>query len=110
MKNEQSINKRQLWHYVNRKIKRIIHHYHVLSIITILFDEMIKDLKRGKSIKIFNFGKLELKPLKPRRYFDVRHQKVMQSVGHRILRFTLAPSIRKKLVENLDLDKNVKDD
>ncbi len=110
MKNDQSINKRMLWHYVNRKIKRIIHHYHVLSIITILFDEMIKDLKRGKAIKIFNFGKLELKPLKPRKYFDVRHQKVMQSVGHRILRFTLAPSIRKKLVEHLDLDKNVKDD
>ena len=102
MNNDQSINKKLLWQYVNRKIKRIIHHYHVFSILTILFDEMIKDLKRGKSIKIFNFGKLELKNLKPRRYFDVRHQKVMQAEGHRILRFTLAPSIRKKLVDCLD--------
>ncbi len=102
MNNDQSINKKLLWQYVNRKIKRIIHHYHVFSILTILFDEMIKDLKRGKSIKIFNFGKLELKNLKPRRYFDVRHQKVMQADGHRILRFTLAPPIRKKLVDYLD--------
>jgi nucleoid DNA-binding protein len=102
MNNDQSVNKKLLWQYVNRKIKRIIHHYHVFSILTILFDEMIKDLKRGKSIKIFNFGKLELKNLKPRRYFDVRHQKVMQAEGHRILRFTLASSIRKKLVDYLD--------
>lgn len=102
MNNDQSINKKLLWQYVNRKIKRIIHHYHVFSILTILFDEMIKDLKRGKSIKIFNFGKLELKNLKPRKYFDVRHQKVMQAEAHRILRFTLAPSIRKKLVDYLD--------
>jgi len=110
MNNDQSVNKRLLWHYVNRKIKRIIHHYHVLSIITILFDEMIKDLKLGKSIKIFNFGKLQLKSLKPRRYFDVRHQKVMQGKAHKILRFTLAPSIRKKLVDQLDIDKQRKDD
>lgn len=102
MSNDQSINKKLLWQYVNRKIKRIIHHYHVFSILTILFDEMVKDLRRGKSIRIFNFGKLELKSLKPRKYFDVRHQKVMQSKGHKILRFTLAPSVRKKLVDHLD--------
>lgn len=102
MSNDQSINKKLLWQYVNRKIKRIIHHYHVFSILTILFDEMVKDLKRGKSIRIFNFGKLELKSLKPRKYFDVRHQKVMQSKGNRILRFTLAPSVRKKIVDHLD--------
>lgn len=105
-----SVDKRKLWHYVNVKLSRIIHHYHVLSIITILFDEMLKDLKSGKKIKIMNFGTLMLKDLKPRKYFDVRHQKVMQSTGNRIMRFVLAPPIRKKLTEHLDLDKTLKDD
>jgi len=108
--NDVSISKRTLWRYVNRKIKRIIHHYHVFSVITILFDEIILDLLKGNRIKIFNFGTLTLKRLKPRRYFDVRFQKVMQAKGHKILRFTLAPAFRKKLVDHLDLDKTLKDD
>jgi|SRR6185369_13622413 nucleoid DNA-binding protein len=110
MSNVLSISKRKLWHYINRKIHRLVHHYHVLGIITILFDEIIKDLKQGRAIKIFNFGTLSLKQMKPRRYFDVRHQKVMLSPGRKILRFTLATALRKKLVNNLDVDKTLKDD
>jgi nucleoid DNA-binding protein len=110
MNNDLSINKRILWRYINRKINRIIHHYHVFSVITILFDEMLKDLIRGKSIKISNFGTLSLKQMKPRKYFDVRFQQVMQSKGHKILRFKLAAPFRKKLVDHLDLDKTFKDD
>lgn len=105
-----SIDKRKLWHYVNLKLNRMIHHYHVLSVITILFDEMLKDLKNGKKIKIMNFGTLMLKDLKPRKYFDVRHQKVMQSTGNRIMRFVLVAPLRKKMTEHLDLDKTLKDD
>ncbi len=108
--NDLSVNKRFLWRYVNRKIRRIIHHYHVFSVVTILFDEMIADLLKGNRIKIFNFGTLTLKQLRPRGYFDVRFQKVMQSKGYKILRFTLAPAFRKKLVDHLDLDKTLKDD
>lgn len=110
MKNDQSISKRSLWQYVNIKIHRFIHYYHVLSIITILFEEILTDLKRGKDLKIFNFGTLSLKQLKPRKYFDVRHQKVMQAKAHKILRFTLTSSVRKKLVKHLDLDKTLKGD
>jgi nucleoid DNA-binding protein len=108
MNNDQSVNKRILWRYVNRKIKRIIHHYHVLSVITILFDEMLKDLKAGKKIRIFNFGILFLKDMPPRKYFDVNKRMVMLSSGHRIMRFILAPAFRKKLVSHLD--RNQKDD
>ncbi len=103
-----SVSKRDLWHYVNRKIKRLIHHYHVFSVISILFDEMIKDLRSGKEIKIANFGTLLLKDTPPRKYHDVRFQRVMESPGHRILRLFLAKTIRKKLCESLDLDKKLK--
>lgn len=110
MSNESSINKRVLWRYVNKKIHRLIHHYHVFSIITILFEEMIKDLVNGKDIKIFNFGVLTLKYMKPRKYHDVNQRRVVLSKRHRILRFSLAKIIRKKLCDNLDLDKTYGND
>lgn len=99
-----SISKRDLWHYVNRKIKRLIHRYHVFSVISILFEEMMRDLRAGKEIKIANLGTFVLKEMPPRKYHDVRFQKVMESPGHRILRLFLAKPIRKKLCDSLDLD------
>ncbi|SRR5258708_1134183 len=100
-----SINRRYFWRFINNKIKRSIHRYHVLSVITILFEEMLIDLKQGKKIEIFNLGMLSLRPAKPRRYYDVRFQKVIQSEGHRILRFILARPVSKKLRSLLDIDK-----
>ena len=100
-----NISKRNLWHYVNRKIKRLIHHYHVFSVISILFEEMIKDLKGGKEIKIVNLGTIVLKDMPPRRYHDVRFHRMMESPGHRIMRMFLVKQIRKKLCDSLDLDK-----
>jgi nucleoid DNA-binding protein len=105
MSNDLSVSKRKLWQYVNIKINRIIHHYHVFSVIAILFDEMISDLKAGKDIKIHNFGVLKLKKLKSRRHFNVVQQKVVLSKPHKILRFLLAPHIRKKIIDNLNFDK-----
>lgn len=99
-----SVSKRELWHYVNRKIKRLIHHYHVFSVISILFEEMIRDLREGKEIKIANLGTFTLKTMPPRRYHDVRLHKVMESPGHRVMRLFLAKSIRKKLCESLDTE------
>jgi nucleoid DNA-binding protein len=103
-----SISKRDLWHYVNRKIKRLIHHYHVFSIISLLFEEMIKDLQAGKDIKIANFGTLMLKDTPPRKYHDVRLRRVMESPGYKVMRLFLAKPIRKKLCDSLDLDSKLK--
>lgn len=99
-----NISKRDLWHYVNRKIKRLIHHYHVFAVISFLFEEMIQDLREGKEIKIANFGTLVLRDMPPRKYHDVRFQKVMESPGHRVLRLFFTKPISKKLRESLDLD------
>jgi nucleoid DNA-binding protein len=104
-----SISKRFLWHYVNKKINRIVHHAHVLSIISILFEELLADLKAGKIIKIHNFGILTLKKMKPKTYFNVKERKFMQSGGGKVLKFTLSPKIKKKLCQHLDIDKTFKD-
>lgn len=105
----QSISKRDLWHYVNRKIKRTVHRYHVFAVISILFEEMIKDLRQGKDIKIANLGTITLQPTKPRWYHHVTLRKMMLSPGRHVMRFLLAKPIHKKLVKSLDLDKNFKE-
>ena len=105
-----NVSKRDLWKYVNLKIKRLIHHYHVFSVITILFEEMLNDLKQGKDIKIFNLGILSLKETKPRLYHDVTKKQLILSNKHKILKFLLAPKIRKKICEHLDIDMTFKGD
>jgi nucleoid DNA-binding protein len=105
-----SISKRELWRIINKKINRSIHHYHVLSVITILFEEMLIDLKQDKNIEIFNFATISLQNNKPRKYYDIRFQQVMQSEAHRILTFILSPRINKKLRALLNLDKSLKND
>jgi nucleoid DNA-binding protein len=105
-----SISKRELWRFVNHKIKHLVHHYHVFAIISILFEEMIKDLKQGKSIRVANLGTISLKPTKPRWYHNVYLRKMVLSPGHRVMRFVLAPTVHKKLVEFLDLDKTLRDE
>jgi nucleoid DNA-binding protein len=99
-----SISRAALRRYVNKKIKRAVHTYHVLGIINILFDEMLKDLKDGKEIKIFNLGVLSLKPTKPRRYYNVVFKKTMMSNGKKILRFKMARNLHKKIITHLDTE------
>ena len=104
-----SISKKTLWHYVNKKINRSIHHSHVLSVISILFEEILEDFKSGKPIDVLNFGKIELKYMKPRTYFNVIHQKLMVSSGRKILRFKLPTSLKKKICKYIDTEKTFLD-
>jgi nucleoid DNA-binding protein len=78
-------------------------------VISILFDEIVGDLKSGKEVKIANFGTLVLKEMPPRRYYDVRFQKIMQSPGNKIIRLFLSKPIRKKLCNSVDIDTKIKD-
>lgn len=110
MTDSNSITKKILWRYVNKKISRSIHSYRVLNVITILFEEILKDLIAGKPIKIGNFGTLVLKNLDARPYYDVTEQRLKVSAPHRILRFTLANKLRNKICEHLDIDLTFKDD
>lgn len=110
MKEELPINisKRMFWKYVNKKIKGFFHHYHVFNIINILFEEIVKDLKQEKTLKIFNFGELQLKSTKPRKYFDVNKQRVEMSKSNKNLRFLLSSKIKNKICQNIDINKTFK--
>lgn len=103
-----NISKRIFWRYVNKRMKRAFHHYHVFGIINILFNEMIIDLKNDKPIKIFNFGDLQLKKTKPRRYFDVNKQKVEISKSNNVLKFNFSSKIKKHMYKYIDLNRTFK--
>lgn len=112
MKNDIPINvtKRIFWRYINVKIKRIIHHYHVFAVISILFEEMLKDLKQGKEIEIFNLGSFSLNETKPRWYHDVHKKQVVLSGKKKLLKFKPSRKLKKKLTANLDIDRTFKGD
>lgn len=105
-----SISKRTLWRYVNQKIKRLVHRYHVLAVITLLFEEMVKDLRAGKLIKIINLGTISLQETKPRWYHHVKLRRMVLSPAHRVMRFVLANAVHKKIIEFLDIDRTLGND
>ena len=74
------------------------------------FEEILKDLKDGKDLNVFNLGLLSLKETKPRLYHDVNKREVVLSSKHKILRFKFATKVKKKLCRLLDIDKTFKDD
>ena len=105
----QEISKKTFWKYVNEKINRSIHHYHVFSVISILFEELVSDLLNNKEIKIFNFGKLKLSPPRMKKYFNVVSRSMKESPGNRLLKFSLSPKLKKRLVRSLDVDRTFPD-
>lgn len=100
------INKRLFWKYLNSRLSKKIHSYHVFAILSILLEELASDLKSNKIIKIFNFATISLEKTNPKKYYDVRFQKIMYSQGSKILKITLNKKVKKKLLEYFDIDKD----
>lgn len=104
------ISRRPFWRFINKKFNGMVHNYHVLSVISILFDEITQDLKDGKRIKINNLGTLFIFKTMPKKYHSVVHRKIMMSAEGKILKFEISKELKKKLIEFLDLDKTFGDD
>lgn len=100
-----SIDRRFLWQYVLKKINKSIHHAHVMSVINILLDEVIKDLVDKKQIKIGNFGSFVMKRLSPRKHFNIFTKQYEMSKGNNIMRFELNKKLKKFLIKHLDVAK-----
>jgi nucleoid DNA-binding protein len=101
-----SINKEYFWYYVYTKIGKInnnIKKLDVLHVITMLFEEMIKDLNLEKKIKIFNFADLFLIRTPLRNRFCYYTQSVELSGNYRKLLFSLNKKIRRKLLKSVDI-------
>ena len=104
-----SVDRRYFMSYVSKKLKYTIPFYHIQSVISILFEELLEDLCAQKQIVIGNFGKLFLKQLKPRKHFNVTSGIFDTSPGNKVMRFKLDRKLRKILTANLDIDKTFGD-
>jgi nucleoid DNA-binding protein len=78
---------------------------HIVSIVSILFEEMLLDLSSGKKFNIGNFGKFFIKKMKPRKFFNVTQMKVTESVGNKILKFKFSQQNRRKILDSIDVEK-----
>ena len=105
-----SISRQVLWYYILGKINNTIHHAHVFSVMSILFEEILNIMISGNELKIINFGTLILKKMGPRLHHNVRNNTMVYSGGNKSLKFSVAPKIRNKLCNNLDIDRTFNDD
>lgn len=105
-----SVDRRFLTQYVSQKLNRVILFSHIQSIISILLEEIMKDLLDGKEIEIGNFGIFLIKKTLPRRHFNYMTGQCEIAVGRKIIRFKLNKKLRRILANNLDIEKTFKDD
>lgn len=100
-----NISNRLLCRYVNNRINFVVCSRHVLSILSILLEEIVKDLKDGKEIEINNFGTIYLTKVNPRYYHSVVTGGLVKSKEYRTLRFILSKKIKDFLLKFVDVDK-----
>jgi len=109
----ESIDKPLLCALVKDRLKEYgyeISYREIYSVVHILFEELIKDIKKGTKFKIDNFGKLMLQKMPPRQHFNFKTRQKEISKGNKILRFEIDTKLRKYLINALDIAKTFTDD
>lgn len=96
---------RQLWYYVNHKTNRVVNALHVLTVVNLLIEELVQDLKDNKEIKIFNFATISLEQMKSRPYIDIATKTKKMSKPNKKLTFKLNKNVKMLIFKNVDLDK-----
>jgi nucleoid DNA-binding protein len=100
--NSPSISRRKLAGFIHDKLQGRVFHSHIFAITSLLFEEMMNDLKSGKEIKITGLGTLSLKERAPKPFFDVNFREMRISKGTRNLVFSIDPDLRAKIAFALD--------
>src|ERR1700722_2600715 len=90
-------NKRQLWLLLIKRLNHFVHNGHILSVINIFFDELVKEILAGNEIRIINFGTFSIKDLKGKRFRDIVSQKIALSKSTKALRFKVSRNLSKYL-------------
>lgn len=109
--NPLSMSSLMLWRATNKKLQNAIHSYHVRSVLTILFEEIIVDLRARKDVRIKNFGMFRFAII-PSRVMKDLFNRIITSQDRFCIKLDLAKSVYKYLIDNLDKNKtlNIKED
>ncbi len=98
-----TINKKNISLLITKKLNNNISYKNISDVISIFFEELFKELKTGKKIKIKNFCSFKLEKTKPRRYFNYWTKQFAISKGRPQFKIQLSYSLRKKISKHLDL-------
>jgi nucleoid DNA-binding protein len=96
------IHKRNFWMFLCKELGSVINRLHVYAVISILCEEMAKDLSSGKEIEIANFGTFSLKRTTPQRYMNVVSKEIEISKGRNKLELTLTRKLNKYISNHID--------
>jgi nucleoid DNA-binding protein len=89
--------KKQLWLLLVKILKHNVHNAHILSIINILLEELVKDLMNGNEIKIINFGTFYIKNIKPKQIKNIATGNITTTKETRAIRFRLSRALAREL-------------
>ena len=103
-----TLNRKILWKKVCKKINGSVNSKHVYAIISLLFDEMQKDLKDGKKIKINNLFTLSLKDGSSKKHYNYVLKKITESKTRKKILINISPKLRDKIIYYFDLDETKK--
>ena len=101
------IGRRDLIVKISTKLDQTINQSHISSVISIVFDELIKKLVKGKQVNIGNFMRFTLLKTKPKKYHNVSTGVTTISKSRRLLLLKLAETLRKFLYKHVDLAKSL---
>jgi nucleoid DNA-binding protein len=80
-----------------------IHKSHISNVIAIMVDEIVSDIKDGKTIRIDNLFSFLLKKSKPRKYHNVIEDVMRISSGKLYIKIKLQNKIKKIIKEAYQL-------
>ncbi len=99
------IKKKYLAQVVSNKLDIEIDRRHIISIITILFEEIVKDIFTKGHFIIGNFGKFIFGRSPSRKFFNFQTGQVEQSVGNNILKFKLNEQLKRDILKQIDIER-----
>jgi nucleoid DNA-binding protein len=88
-----NIQKLKIVAFVSRKLENTIAYFHIFSVINILVEELIIELKTKREIKIPNFGTFRLKSLKPKKIKSVVNNQTILTKPSNSVKFKLSRNI-----------------
>lgn len=88
-------NKKKLHYLICKDLNHIIHHLHIFSVINILIEEIIKELKADNKINIGNFGIFSIKTIKPKKIVSITNKEIKFVDRTKVLRFNIARKLLK---------------
>jgi nucleoid DNA-binding protein len=102
-----NVDKRSLCNYVHSKLDGAISGEHIACVISIMFEEMLKELLTNHIVPIGNFGDFLFRKMPARRHMNIATKQCEISPGKQIIRFRLSKKLRHILLNKVDLDKTI---